>query len=118
MKDQPERYQDSRPLTPVEVLSVLRTYLSDALNKTTKEKKRIAVRNKRFLLAFSDECDDIFEYLEFELQLEKSSDGVRIFIQRMKISYTLYSLFCTTCNGSEPACVEMSNADQVVGNTR
>lgn len=78
MKDQPERYQDSRPLTPVEVLSVLRTYLGDALNKNHVKKKRIAVRNKRFLLAFSDECDDIFEYLEFGLQLEPSGDGVSV----------------------------------------
>ncbi len=81
MQDQPERYQDSRPLTPVEVLSVLRTYLGDALNKSPAEKKRIAVRNKRFLLAFSDECDDIFEYLEFELQIEPSGDGVSAFIR-------------------------------------
>jgi ubiquitin carboxyl-terminal hydrolase 25 len=76
MKEQPERYQDSRPSTPIEVLSVLRTYLSDALNKNPAEKKRIAVRNKRFLLAFSDECDDIFEYLEFVLQFEPIPDGV------------------------------------------
>lgn len=74
MKEQPERYQDSRPLNPVEVLNVLRTYLSDALNKSAKN--RIAVRNKRFLLAFSDECDDIFEFLEFELQFGPSADGV------------------------------------------
>ena len=79
MEEQPERYQDmTRPLAPIEVLSVLRTYLCDALNKNPAEKKRIAVRNKKFLLAFSDECDDIFEYLEFVLHLEPSSDGVSV----------------------------------------
>jgi ubiquitin carboxyl-terminal hydrolase 25/28 len=93
MKEQPERYQDSRPSTPVEVLSMLRTYLSDALNKNPAEKKRIAVRNKRFLLAFSDECDDIFEYLEFVLQVEPSDDGVSIFIQHLEIFYTLSVLY-------------------------
>lgn len=79
MKEQPERYQDtSRPLAPVEVLSVLRTYLCDALSKKPAEKKRIAVRNKKFLLAFSDECDATFEYLEFELHLEPNADDVSV----------------------------------------
>jgi ubiquitin carboxyl-terminal hydrolase 25/28 len=90
IKDQPERYQDNRPLTPIEVLSVLRTYLGDALNINPAEKKRIAVRNKRFLLAFSDECDDIFEYLEFVLQLEPSGDGVSLFLQRVGRFYLLH----------------------------
>ena len=98
MKEQPERYQDSRPSTPVEVLSMLRTYLSDALNKNPAEKKRIAVRNKRFLLAFSDECDDIFEYLEFVLQVEPSDDGVSIFIQRLERFYNCI-LFCISYLG-------------------
>lgn len=80
IKEQPERYHDSRPLSPIEVLSVLRTYLSDALNKNPAVKKRIAVRNKRFLLAFLDECDDIFEYLEFVPLLEQSDDGVSLSI--------------------------------------
>lgn len=79
INDQPERYHDRRPISPLEVLNLLRTYLSDALNKYPAEKKRITVRNKRFLLAFSDECDDIFEYLEFGLQLEPSDDGVSFF---------------------------------------
>lgn len=60
---------------------MLRTYLIDALNKDPAEKKRITVRNKKFMLAFSDECDDIFEYLEFELLLEPSNDNVSIFTQ-------------------------------------
>jgi ubiquitin carboxyl-terminal hydrolase 25/28 len=82
IKEQPERYQGTRPLAPVEVLNVLRTYLVDALNKHPAEKKRIAVRNKRFLLAFSDECDDIFEYLEFGLEFEPASDGVSIDVSK------------------------------------
>jgi ubiquitin carboxyl-terminal hydrolase 25/28 len=63
--DNPERYHDSRPQLPAEVLGVLRTYLSHALQKRPDEKRRIAVRNRRFLLAFSDECNDLLEYLGF-----------------------------------------------------
>ena len=112
--EEPERYQESRPVTPIGVLHLLRTYLSDALNKNT-AKKRIAVRNKRFLLAFSDECDDIFEYLEFGLVLEPSGDGVSRFLQRMgRFGYRMF-IFCVSCLGSEPAC---AGADQVTGNKR
>jgi ubiquitin carboxyl-terminal hydrolase 25/28 len=75
---------------PIEVLSVLRTYLSDALNKNPAEKKRIAVRNKRFLLAFSDDCDEIFEYLEFGLLFEPNSDGVSLSLQHVGRSYLLH----------------------------
>lgn len=97
MKEQPERYQDSRPLSPIEVLSVLRTYLSDALNKNPAEKKRIAVRNKKFLLAFSDECDEIFQYLEFGLQFEPIAGSVSVNIVNRPHSLPIIvriSLFC------------------------
>jgi ubiquitin carboxyl-terminal hydrolase 25 len=89
MKKQPERYQNGRSLTPVEVLAVLRTYLSDALGKIPAEKKRIAVQNKRFLLAFSDDCDDIFKYLEFGLQFEPAPDGVSVNVKTMDGAHLL-----------------------------
>jgi ubiquitin carboxyl-terminal hydrolase 25/28 len=76
IQDQPERYQDQRPQHPAEVLFLLRTYLSDALSKAPTEKRRINDRNKKFLLAFSDECDDLFEYLDFQVEFEDNPEGV------------------------------------------
>lgn len=76
IQDQPERYQDQRPQYPAEVLFLLRTYLFDALSKSPTEKKRINDRNKKFLLAFSDECDNLFEYLDFQVEFEDNPEGV------------------------------------------
>lgn len=61
------RYEGSNPLVPAEVLSVLRAYLTDAL---LGQKKRVAARNKKFKLSFADECDTVFEYLDFIPQLD------------------------------------------------
>jgi ubiquitin carboxyl-terminal hydrolase 25/28 len=81
------RFQKESPVSPVEVLSILRTYLLDALHKAPTETKRIAVRNKKFQLAFSDECDVLFEYLDFESRMEPNSSGVGISISQMLILY-------------------------------
>jgi ubiquitin carboxyl-terminal hydrolase 25 len=72
------RFQKEKPATPVEVLILLRAYLLDALHKAPTELKRIPVQNKKFQLAFSDECDDLFEYLDFESRIEPSSSGVGV----------------------------------------
>lgn len=65
IREDPERYEEMLPMLPTEIMSVLRQYLNDALTKAPNELKRIAKRNKKFLLAFSDECDSLFEYLDF-----------------------------------------------------
>ncbi|KAI9743337.1 MAG: ubiquitin-specific protease ubp2 [Claussenomyces sp. TS43310] len=67
----PARYEGTGPLTSIDVLSVLRQYLADALKG---QAKRVAVRNKKFLLAFSDDCDEIFEFLEFKPMFEDQND--------------------------------------------
>jgi ubiquitin carboxyl-terminal hydrolase 25/28 len=87
IQEQPDRYQNAHPLHPSEVMTVMRTYLCDALNKSPTDKKRIAIRNKKFLLAFSDECDAVFEYLDFERETETSADGVGSFQFECSFAY-------------------------------
>jgi ubiquitin carboxyl-terminal hydrolase 25/28 len=70
----PERLADSQPLSPGDVLIVLRTYLNDAL--AAKAKKRINDRNKKWLLAFGTDCDDLFEYLDFTVEVEDNQDPI------------------------------------------
>jgi ubiquitin carboxyl-terminal hydrolase 25/28 len=63
------------PLTPLMVLGNLRSYLADAKAARDKsELKRIAKRNKRFGLGFADDCDSIFNYLDFTQIKEEGSE--------------------------------------------
>jgi ubiquitin carboxyl-terminal hydrolase 25/28 len=72
---EPERYQGLAPVQPLQVLSFLRTYLSDAkTHSATGAEKRIAKRNKKYMLSFADECDTLFEYLDFSLQKGEAPD--------------------------------------------
>jgi ubiquitin carboxyl-terminal hydrolase 25/28 len=72
IESEPARYEGYTSLLPAEVLSLLRAYLTDAL---LGESKRVAARNKKFKLSFADECDEIFEYLDFAPQYEQKPDG-------------------------------------------
>jgi ubiquitin carboxyl-terminal hydrolase 25/28 len=80
IKEDPERYAGMGPLVPVQVLLNLRQYLLDAKATTDPTQiKKIAKRNKKFVLGFADECDQLFEYLDFIPVQEESSDpGVRV----------------------------------------
>jgi len=60
--EDPERYRGLEPLSPSQALTNLRQYLLDA--KVTPG-KRMAKRNKKYVLGFADECDQLFEYLGF-----------------------------------------------------
>jgi hypothetical protein len=53
---------------------MLKQYLSDAL--AGQAKKRVATRNKKFLLAFADDCNEILEYLGFVLEQGERTDGL------------------------------------------
>ncbi|KFY81977.1 hypothetical protein V498_08669 [Pseudogymnoascus sp. VKM F-4517 (FW-2822)] len=75
IEDDPDRYGESRPSLPCEVLAVIRTYLTHALTNAPGESKRIAARNKRFLLAFGYECKDLLEYLGFTYEQERVMNG-------------------------------------------
>jgi hypothetical protein len=62
-------------VTPLQALSFLRTYLFDAKSAAnTTEQRKIAKRNKSYMLAFANECDPIFEYLDFTPFEAESSD--------------------------------------------
>lgn len=79
--EDPVRYAGLGPLTVLQILSNLRTYLSDAKAARDKsELKRIAARNKKFVLAFADECDNLLHYLDFTPITEQDAE-------------VLYSLF-------------------------
>jgi ubiquitin carboxyl-terminal hydrolase 25/28 len=65
----PNRYQGLVPLKPIQVLANIRTFLTDAKAqslKTDEPPKRLAKRNKKYVLAFENECDALFLYLGFK----------------------------------------------------
>ncbi|TAQ87337.1 hypothetical protein B7494_g4308 [Chlorociboria aeruginascens] len=73
---EPERYKGRDPYRPVQVLLNLRKYLTDAKAgaQDPSQNKRIAARNKGFVLAFADEFNGFFEYLDFKSVREDSGD--------------------------------------------
>lgn len=75
IEEDPERHGDSRPSLPCEVLAITRTYLIHALTAEPGKSKRIAARNKRFILAFGDECHELLQYIGFTYQQELVMNG-------------------------------------------
>jgi ubiquitin carboxyl-terminal hydrolase 25/28 len=72
-----ERYVGLDPLTPMQVFSNLRQYLQDAQTARIQgDLRRIARRNKKYFLAFADECDDLFNYLDFKALTEEGESQV------------------------------------------
>jgi ubiquitin carboxyl-terminal hydrolase 25/28 len=75
IKNDPDRYQGLFPQKPVQALGYLRKYLMDAKEaKKTTELKKIARRNKKYMLTFADECDELFIYLGFDPVEETSPE--------------------------------------------
>jgi len=73
--EEPERFAGLPPLTPIHVFSNLKQYLEDAKTETDAgERKKIAKRNKKYYLAFANECDDLFHYLGFTEVREEKED--------------------------------------------
>ncbi|RKF56885.1 Ubiquitin carboxyl-terminal hydrolase 2 [Erysiphe neolycopersici] len=86
MKNDPLRFSDLRPVDPYKALKHLASYLIDALN-TSREPKKIAARNKKFLLSFSNDCTDLFEYLDFTItQDQTEEDELEFFWSLPKIT--------------------------------
>lgn len=81
--EEPERYTGLEPLTPVNVLCNIRQYLMDAKSAVNGDTKRIARRNKKYFLAFADECDYLFEYLDFKAITEESTDPQQVSLLRL-----------------------------------
>lgn len=71
----PDRYTNQNPATVLEALGYLRAYLTDAKAvKNPADIKRIAKRNKKYMIAFADECDELFTHLDFQPIEEESGD--------------------------------------------
>ncbi|RKF75826.1 putative ubiquitin carboxyl-terminal hydrolase 2 [Golovinomyces cichoracearum] len=64
IRKDPSRFSGQQPVDPFTALKHLASYLSDALHAQW-EPRKIAARNKKFRLSFSDDCNDIFNYLDF-----------------------------------------------------
>jgi ubiquitin carboxyl-terminal hydrolase 25 len=78
IEDKPERYAGLSPVRPLQALGYLRTYIKDAkaTSETSPENLRqIARRNKKYMLAFGDECDALFEYLDFTSVQDNSPES-------------------------------------------
>ncbi|KAG9243004.1 ubiquitin C-terminal hydrolase-like protein [Calycina marina] len=66
IRDDPVRFAGFFPLTPINALTNLRTFLVDAKDTPSgADRRRIAKRNKKFCLAFNDDCNELFDFLGF-----------------------------------------------------
>jgi ubiquitin carboxyl-terminal hydrolase 25/28 len=73
----PERHHDSKPVAPYQALGFLRLYLTNARAPSDpNQSRRIARRNKKYMLAFADECNALFEYLDFVAEQEEAEGDV------------------------------------------
>jgi len=79
--DDPVRYEGMVPLKPFQALTNIRAYLVDAKRQSaqpeTTELKKIAKRNKKYVLGFADECDALFTHLGFT-STEAKGDSVSV----------------------------------------
>lgn len=64
IRDSPSRFEGYGVPTGMDVLSNLREYLTNAL--ATNEQKVLRRANKRFMLSFGDDFEELFKYLGFE----------------------------------------------------
>ena len=63
MADSPERFEGHAVPFPIDVLSYLTTYISNALRE--EERRSIPAHNKKFLLSLGDACSDLLQFLGF-----------------------------------------------------
>lgn len=76
---EPTRYQGAVPVRPLQALSYIWTYIKNAKasSEMLQVPKRIAVRNKKFLLAFGEDSGAMLEYLGFEM-IEEVTENVEV----------------------------------------
>ena len=94
INDDPERFASSEPVSVTQAYLFLLSYLKDGftayLTQDPKDFKRITKRNKKFCLAFGQECDQIFKYLGFLETEDNKSD-----VCRLNQSSICISILCT-----------------------
>jgi ubiquitin carboxyl-terminal hydrolase 25/28 len=78
IQQEPNRFEGLEPVSPFQALGFLRQYVSDAKNAHNLDSspRKIAKRNKKFALSFGSECEELFEYLEFQTIIEDSNGEV------------------------------------------
>jgi ubiquitin carboxyl-terminal hydrolase 25/28 len=82
----PTRFDGDRPVSVSTALCFFRTYLCHV---KADEGRRIAKRNKKYSLAFGDECESLFEYVGFEGITVDSDTEVCIMSQVIHLVHTL-----------------------------
>lgn len=98
IEDDPERYAGQAPVRPLQALNFLRTYIKDAKlsSETAPETiRQIAKRNKKYMLAFGNDCDELFKALRFTTH-EETSDEVSLFVlyskSQIKVAFRIHML--------------------------
>ena len=79
IEDDPDRYAGHQPVRPLQAMNFLRTYIRDAKNssETAPETiRQIAKRNKKYMLAFGNDCDELFKALYFTSHEERANPEV------------------------------------------
>ena len=67
MDDDPGRFEGHAVPSPIQVLTNLRAYISNAM--TDPEPRRILGNNKKWLLSLAEPCADLLHYLGFSRQV-------------------------------------------------
>lgn len=82
IENDPVRMENEKPVTAATALGYLRSYINDArngkLDSKTGKPSRIAMRNKKYRLGFSDEFHDLFRYLDFVNVVDPPTEVVSI----------------------------------------
>ena len=79
IEDDPERYAGLSPVRPLQALNFLRTYIKDAKHSSENSPenlRQIAKRNKKYMLAFGNDCDELFKALYFTPHEERADPDV------------------------------------------
>jgi ubiquitin carboxyl-terminal hydrolase 25/28 len=83
--DNPERYAGLAPVRPLQALGYLRTYIKDAkhASEMVLPPRNIARRNKKYMLAFGEDCEELFQYLGFTSveEVQEKGEVSRSFMQ-------------------------------------
>jgi ubiquitin carboxyl-terminal hydrolase 25/28 len=104
IKNDPDRYQGLPPVKPLQALGYLRQYLYDAKGaKSRTDLKKIARRNKKYMLAFADECDELFEYLDF-IAVQDDALEPEVSVFPLKLFCFVWSGRPYPCPGTQALC--------------
>lgn len=70
----PQRFDNDQTFRPSMAMFLICQYLRDAMSQKPDENKRIAHKNKKFLLGCGGDCDEMMKYLDFQMSEEEDED--------------------------------------------